>query len=354
MNMSVESKENSSELKEEMRKIVSDESKMRKIEKCANPVEITFFCELEGYDIKTLNMATGKGSYMLKVGERTVPVTYTSKRKELTKNIRVALYKFKGFRGFLRRAAEARLLKLKVAGDVEMGPCTPNTNYPHQEILDAHLEMGYHLQGSCTPKCMVRRIYGSMDLPASVKIIPPYIAKPTGENIPTPVTEYLDREIGNIFGLDCVQYHNGESTLKVEVFNIINRATETAVNNFMKHVASGVFPFKVVFSLSSGTVQELLENVGFFIDTLFEVNGAHVQLGADKNNGSGRVKIAVTEARINQKIPEVEKFIKSKETSMEQVVFGGTKLKNTTTEYILDPSFATHTLEAFTATLRSE
>ncbi len=354
MDMSVDINENSSGSKEEMRKNASDESKMRKIEKCANPVEITFFCELEGYDIKTLNMATGKGSYMLKVGERIVPVTYTSKRKEVTKNVILSVYKFKSFRGFLRRAAEVRLLKLKAAGNVIRGPCTPNTNYPHQEILDAHIEMGYHLQGSCTPKCLVRRIYGSMDFPASVKVIPPYIAKPSGENIPTPVNEYLEKEIGNIFGLNCVTYHNGKSTLKVEIFNIINRKTGTAVNNFMKHTASGVFPFKVVFTLNSGNVQESLENVGFFIDTLFEVNGGCVQLGADKNNGSGQVKIAVTAARINQKIPEVEKFIKTEEINTRQIDFGGIKLQNTTTEYILDPSFATHVLEVFTTTLRRE
>ncbi len=352
--MIIDSNEISSEPKEDIRKIVSDESKMRKIVKCAKPVEITFFCELEGFDIKTLNMTTGKGSYMLKIGVRTVSVTYTSKRKELTRTVHLALYKFKGFRGFLRRAAEIHLLKLLAAGDVGTGPCTPNTNYPHQEILDAHLEMGYHLQGSCKPKCMVRRLYGSLDLPASVKIIPPLIAKPAGGNIPTPVTEYLDKEIGKILRSDCVQYHNGKSTLKVEVFNNINRATETAVNNFMKHVASGVFPFKVVFTMSSGGTQELLENVGFFIDTLFEVNSGQVQLGADKNNGSGIVKIAVTEARINQKIPEVEKFIKTDETTQRQINFGGKKLQHTTTEYILDPSIATHLLETFTGSLRSE
>ena len=49
--MVTDSNKISSESAEEMRKNVSDESKMRKIEKCANPVEITFFCELEGYDI---------------------------------------------------------------------------------------------------------------------------------------------------------------------------------------------------------------------------------------------------------------------------------------------------------------
>ena len=354
MCMSIDTDKNSSIIEEEMRKSAPAESKMRKIEKCANSVEIVFFCELEGYDIKTLNMATGKGSYMLKVGSRTVTVTYQSKRKELNKSVTLALYKFKGLRGFLRRAAEVRLLKLKAVGDAVTGPCTPNANYPHQEILDAHLEMGYHLQGTCTPKCLVRQIYGSLDYPASVKIFSPYIAKPAGENIPAEVNHYLDENIGAIFGIDhTVKYHNGESTLKVEVFNIINRKTELAVNNFMKHTASGVFPFKVVFSLNSGTPQELLENIGFFIDTLFEINEGHVQLGADKNNGSGRVKIKVTEARVNQKFPEVEKFIKSEETSTHVIEFASAKLQDTVVEYILAPSFGEHVLKTFTASLRS-
>ncbi len=354
MNMSIDTDKISSKMEEKMRKKVSDESRMRKIEKCANPVEITFFCELEGYDIKTLNMSTGKGSYMLKAGERTVTVKYTSKRKEAEKKVTMTLYKMKGLRGFLRRAAETRLLKLKATGNVATGPCTPNPSYPHQEILDAHLEMGYHLQGSCNPKCMVRRIYGNLGYPAPIRIIPPYIAKPTTENLPTPVTRYLDENVGSIFGLDrSVQYHNGESTLKVETFNIINRKTDVAVNNFMKHTASGVFPFKMVFLLNSETPQELLKNVGFFIDTLFEVNEGHVQLGADKSNGAGRVKINVTEARVNKKIPELEAFIKSEETSTHPVVFGGIELQNTTTEYILDPSFGKHALDTFIASLRS-
>ncbi|NVM29408.1 MAG: hypothetical protein HWN65_11260 [Candidatus Helarchaeota archaeon] len=337
-----------------MRKTESEEDVMRKTVKCANPVEITFFCELEGYDIKTLNSTTGKGSYMLKVGQRTVTVTYTSKRKEIDKNITLTLYKLKGFRGFLRRAAETRLLKLKTAGKVATGPCTPNANYPHQEILDAHLEMGYHRQGACNPKCLVRRIYGSLDYPASVKIFPPYIAKPKAENIPIPVTQYLDENVGAIFGFDyCIKYHNGESNLKVETFNIINRKTELAVNNFMKHVACGVFPFKVIFSLNSGTTRDLLENIGFFVATLFEINGGNVQIGADKNNGSGQVKIKINDVRVNQKIPEVEKFVRSEETTTHLIEFGDTKLQDTVTEYVLAPSFAEHALETFTASLRN-
>jgi hypothetical protein len=337
---------------EEMRKSDSNESIMRKTEKGANFVTITFLCELEGYDIKTLNTSTGKGSYLLKLGERTVTIPYTSARKEMEKNFTLVLYKLKGLRGFLRRAAEIRLLKLKEKGQVVVGPCTPTANYPHQEILDAHLEAGYHLQGTCHPMCMVRRVYGSLDNYAVIKVCPPYIAKANAENIPAAVNQYLEEHIGTIFGLDhCIAYHNGESTLKTETFNIINRVTELAVNNFMKHTTAGRFPFKVVFTSNSGTIKELVENIGFFIASLFEINEGNVQIGADKTNGSGEVRIRTKEILVNRKIPEITPFIKDERKRIQWVEFGDLKLQEEITDFSLDPSFADYALKIFTAIL---
>ena len=68
-----------------MRNDGSEDTEMRKTEKCANLVEVTFFCELAGYDLKTLNSATGKGSYMLKVGSKTLTVPYETAKKEMEK-----------------------------------------------------------------------------------------------------------------------------------------------------------------------------------------------------------------------------------------------------------------------------
>ncbi len=330
---------------EKMRKSESEEEEMRKTAKCANPVEITFFCELEGYDIKTLNTTTGKGSYMLKVGQKNVVVSYTSKRTTKQKNVPLTLYKMKGLRGFLRRAAEARLLRHGKS------PCCPTANYPHEEILEKHVELGYHEQGTCTPMCMVRRLFGSLYNPASIKITPPYIAKATLENIPTEVNQYLDENIKTIFGFDyCVVFHNGESTLKVETFNIINRATEMAVNNFMKHTANGTFPFKVVFSLNSGTGQEFIENIGFFLASLNEINRENgIQIGADKNNGSGQVKIHVKDFKINQKIPEIEGFVKNEKSQEHTVKFGDVEIQDSITEYYLESTFGKYAVDAFNA-----
>ena len=82
----------------------SEEGKMRKIGKCANFGEVILDCELVGYDIKTLNTATGKGSYLLKVGSKTVTVPYTSAKKETEKWVELVLYKLKQFlQGFWYR-----------------------------------------------------------------------------------------------------------------------------------------------------------------------------------------------------------------------------------------------------------
>jgi CRISPR/Cas system CSM-associated protein Csm3 (group 7 of RAMP superfamily) len=342
------------ELKDgQMRQTGSGDAEMRKSEKCANPVEITFFCELIGNDIKTLNSSVGKGSYMLKVGQRTVRLPYTSKGKKTTKNVTVSLYKFKGLKGLLRRAAEALLLKLKAEGKAGLGPCAPAASYPHEETLDEHKKRGYHEQGSCNPMCMVRRLYGSMYTTASIKVRPPYIAKATLENLPVEISQYLDECIGVIFGIDHgVTFHNGESTLKVETFNIINRVTEQAVNNFMKHSASGTFPFKVVFNWNSGTLQEFQENIGFFIASLHEINKENgIQIGADKNNGSGQVKICVTQAKLNNNIPELKPFVKAEEDRAHCIEFCGQKIENSIKEFILDPKFGEQVINAFNATI---
>ena len=345
MKMVIDINNSNEEKEKEMRKTESEEDEMRKIAKCANSVEITFFCELEGYDIKTLNSSTGKGSYMLKVGQKSVIVPYTSKGRIKNKNVTLALYKMKGIRGFLRRAAETRLLRYG------QSPCCPTANYPHEEILKKHVEMGYHQQGTCNPKCLVWRLFGTLHHPASIKIFPPYIAKATAENLPTEVNQYLDENISAIFGFDQgIVYHNGESTLKVETFNIINRKTEMAVNNFMKHAANGIFPFKVVFLLNSGTEKELIENIGFFIASLNEINKENgIQIGADKNNGSGRVKINVKDFKINQKIPEIEKFVKMEKKRVHFIKFGDSKIEDSMTEYYLDSSFGKHAVNAFNA-----
>lgn len=185
MKIMIQNDEKTINLEDGLRKTKYKDSGLRKTEKCANIIEITFICELEGYNIKTLNSSTGKGSYLLKVGERTITIPYTSARKEIEKNFTLTLYKIKGLRGFLRRAAELRLLKLKAAGQIDLGPCTPTANYPHQEILDTHLAGGYHQQGTCNPMCMVRRLYGSLENFSSMKVFPPFIAKCNAENVPS-------------------------------------------------------------------------------------------------------------------------------------------------------------------------
>ena len=344
MNMTVDSNKITELEPRKMRKTESEETEMRKTEICAKPVEVTLYCELAGYDIKTLNMATGKGSYMLKVGKKTVAVPYISKKVPKIKNITLTLYKMKGLRGFFRRAAERQLL------DIGQSPCCPNANYPHQEILDRHVERGYHPQGSCKPICMVKRLYGSLSHNASIKIFSPFIAKASVENIPSEVNAYLDTHMNQLFGLDHhIVYHNGETTLKVETFNIINRVTELAVNNFMKHTASGVFPFKVVFSLPPESGQELIENIGFVLASLNEINQENgVQIGADKNNGSGKVKIRVTDCKTTMKIAEVEKFVKAEQKREHLVEFCGVKLQGSKTEYSLDPTFGQYALDSFT------
>ena len=317
--------------------------------KNASQVAINFFCELQGYDIKTLNTTTGKGSYMLKILQKKISVPYTHTGKVIKKNVTVNLYKLKGLRGFLRRAAELRLLELFNEGKIDKGPCTPTANYPHREILDRHLENGYHLQGTCNPFCYVRRVYGSLDYRASLKVFPPYVAKATVENLPAKVDEYLEDNIEAIFGLhNCVVYHN-ESTLKTETFNIIDRTTELAVNNFMKHCTSGVFPFRIVFTSSTtGSSFQLLENIGFFIDSLFEIEAGKVQLGADKNNGSGQVKINVKAISINRKFSELERFIAAKNERVYTISFGNTQFQKAETEYTLDSRFGKYCLELFT------
>lgn len=75
-----------------MRESDLEEGTLRKIRKCANFVKVTFYCELAGYDIKTLNSAVSKGSYMLKVGSKTVTVPYTSVKKAMEKKVDITLY----------------------------------------------------------------------------------------------------------------------------------------------------------------------------------------------------------------------------------------------------------------------
>jgi len=328
-----------------MRETHSEEGGMRKIAKCANFGEVTLYCELVGYDIKTLNAATGKGSYMLKVMSKTVTVPYSSAKKETERKVDLVLYKLKGLRGFLRRAAETRLLRLKEDDKVPMGPCCPTANYPHPEILEDHIAMGYHQQATCKPMCWVRRLYGSLENCATVKIVMPFLAKALAENIPTQVTEYLQDKIGEIFGLDYCIVYNGPKT---ETFNIINRSTDLAVNNFMKHAVSGVLPFKVVFSMTTGTEKELVENVGFFLDTLFEINTEDgIQLGAGKANGSGQVRINVLCAQTNRRFAEIVPYIKEEKKRLHIVEFGNIQLQETKSEYVIDPKFADYALNTF-------
>lgn len=356
MNMTTDLDKYVEEKEDQTRKVVSESTEMRKTDKCAKSLEITFYCDLVGYDIKTLNAATGKGSYMLKAGEQTVIVPYSGQGGIKEKKVVLTLYKVKGLRGLLRRAAEVHLLALKEAGKVTMGPCTPNANYPHQEIIDDHVELGYHLQGTCTPMCLVRRLYGSLDYAATIRVFPPYIAKPSAENIPLPVHEYLASNICSIFGLeDGIIYHNGESTLKVETCNIINRKTEIAVNNFMKHSANGVFPFRVTFRLGSETPKELLQRIGFFLASLTEINDENgLQLGADKNNGSGQVKINVRNFKSNIKFPDIEKFVKTEKIRERVTKFGNLELKNSITEYYLDPLFGPYVIDLFNTHLEMD
>ncbi|MHA1263807.1 MAG: hypothetical protein ACTSRS_01100 [Candidatus Helarchaeota archaeon] len=285
---------------------------------------------------------------MLKVGQRVVIAKYTGKGGKKEKAVTLSLYKLKGLRGLLRRSSEVALLRLRKTGLVNMGPCTPNANYPHDEILQEHIDMGYHLQGSCNPMCYVRRLYGSLGHPGALTLFPPYIAKPTAENIPLSITKYLEENIAIIFGMNGIVFHNGESTLKVETFNIINRKTEQAVNNFMKHLISGTFPFKVIFKFTDGTLPEFFEMIGFFLTSLYEINGhLGLQLGADKSNGSGRVTIQIKRALANQHLPELEPFITTKIEHSRMVQFGAHELHQVWAEYQLADPFGAYALECF-------
>ncbi len=328
---------------EKMRKSESDDGKMRKSGKCANLLEVTLSCELVGYDIKTLNTATGKGSYMLKVGQRAIEVPYMSKMKSKTKKVTLIIYKMKGLRGLLRRAGENYLINLG------RSPCCPNANYPHQEILDQHLEMGYHPQGSCKPVCMIKRVYGALDQRASIRLSFPFIVKVNEENIPSEVNSYIESHIDQIFGPNrCFVYHNGESTLKTETFNIINRATEQAVNNFMKHTASGTFPFRVVFAANAERGKDLIENIGFFLSSLKEINRENgLQIGADKTNGSGQVEVRVIDCKTNLTVPELEEYVTAERTSTQTIEFCGEKLENVKKDYALAPSLGQYAIESF-------
>jgi len=127
--------------------------------------------------------------------------------------------------------------------------------------------------------------------------------------------------------------------------------TELAVNNFMKHATSGRFPFKVVFISDSETIKELLENIGFFIASLFEINEGHVQIGADKSKGSGQVKIKVKNIISNKKFPEIEEFVKSEEKELHFIEFGDLQIQEDTIVYSLDPSFGEFALKTFTSIL---
>ncbi|MHA1321781.1 MAG: hypothetical protein ACTSRL_03205 [Candidatus Helarchaeota archaeon] len=338
-----------------MRNSKVEENGMCKSQNCASMEVLSLCCEMSGYDIKPLNSTTGKGSYMLKAGQKKVPVPYASSKKDGVKNVTITLYKIKGLRGFLRRAAELRILQLKAAGKIAQGPCTPTANYPHKELLEQHLKLGYHAQGSCHPRCMVHRLYGGLDHPAAVKIFSPYIAKATVENLPVKVNTYLTEHIEELFGLEsCLVYHNGDSALKTEVFNIINRANGLAVNNFMKHMSNGQFKFKVDFTLGSGGIQELLENLGFFLTTLFDVNSGRVQLGSDKTNGAGRVKIRILGIRATQRLAEFEPFIQSEVKLQSTLECGSLILEETTTEYLLEPAFLQYAYDTFNKWMESQ
>ncbi|HUY00387.1 MAG TPA: hypothetical protein VMV49_12575 [Candidatus Deferrimicrobium sp.] len=353
MKMNEEKGKNKGFSKGKMRKGESESSDLRKTSKCAKQVQISFLCELTGYDIKTLNSATGKGSYMLKAGTKDVRVPLS--KSEEGRKVTLVLYKFKGLRGFLRRAAELRLLRLVEAGDEVMGPCTPTANYPHQEILKGHEALGYHLQGTCSSaKCFVRRLYGSLEDTATINVHSAYIAKATAEILPVEVNTYLTENIEQIFNLKhCVVYHNGDSTLKTETFNIINRSNDQAVNNFMKHTANGSFRFKIIFKGALDAVEEYLENIGFFVASLFEINSdSGLQLGADKTNGSGQVTIGVNQINANMKFPAIEKFIIGQTEEVRQVRFGDIHLKETEMNYQVDLNFVEHCLDLFKATIK--
>jgi len=338
----------------QMRNASTEKGVVRETQKCATAEVLTLCCDLIGYDIKTLNSTTGKGSYMLKIGQKKVTVPYTSARKQGEKTVTMALYKLKGLRGLLRRAAELRLLRLKEAGKVAQGPCAPSAHYPHEELLEQHIELGYHPQGSCHPRCFIHRLYGALDRAATVTLFPPYIAKATVENLPAGVTAYLDAHIEELFGLeDCVVFHNGEAMLKTEVFNIINRATEQAVNNFMKHNASGRFKFKVVFMQEPEGIPAVLENLGFFLTTLFEINAGRVQLGSCRSSGAGRVQVRVLGVQTPQKVAEFDPYIQEEIKHSFRLECGPLALEECVTRYVLNPTLLKHAYEAFTTQLEA-
>ncbi|TFF86809.1 MAG: hypothetical protein EU551_00485 [Promethearchaeota archaeon] len=317
---------------------------MRKSRKCANLIQIVLNCEFMGNDIKPLNSSTGKGSYLLKLGTKKVDVPYKKSERHIT----LSLYKIKGLRGFLRHAAEKRLLKLKEEGKTLMGPCTPNANYPNKDILEQHLKMGYHEQGSCNPHCFMRRMYGSLDTIATVEVFPTYIAKADNSNIPNEIEKYIEENISDIFNMgECIIYSNDDTVLKTETCNIINRKTNLAVNNFMKHIISGVFPFKVVFNCQEGDIDGLLENIGFFITSLMEINSGKVKLGADKRSGSGRVKVRINSVITNYNGDEFKEFVSQEKENKREIGIGDLIYEEKETSYILSDEFMIHSIEMF-------
>ncbi|MFW9879513.1 MAG: hypothetical protein ACFFG0_41080, partial [Candidatus Thorarchaeota archaeon] len=268
-----------------IRKSNIEKVEMRKYE---NQFNITLNAQLSGYDLKPLNSTTGKGSYTIKLGEKTLLVPYKNGERKVV----LLLYKLKGL-NYLRRAAELRLFKLISEGKNIQGPCCPNANYPKKEQLEEHIKWGYHEQGSCAPKCYINRVFGSLDEPSSINIIPPIIAKPSSDKLPNEMAEYLENNLDDILNMDCAVFHNGTSNIKSEVFNIIDRTKETAINNYMKHSVNGVFPFKLIFHGTVGNEEILMENIGFFIDSLFEVNSGNVKIGSCRNRGTGFTNIDI-------------------------------------------------------------
>jgi len=321
-----------------------------KSEQHAKDFKITILCELEGPDIKPLNDATMKGNYMLKIGERTLDIP----NDKSTKSITLSLYKMKGLRGFLRRACETRIFELLYQGFSIIPPCTPNAMYPHEEILQAHLTMGYHIQGSCKENpCFIYRLFGGLERISSITITPPIIAKSNSERLPTKAQEYLKEHITDLLHINTAVFSTGDAALKTETFNIINRDTDNAVNNYMKHNLSGVFKFTVDFIGHINEHESVYENIGFFIDSIFQINNGSVQLGAMKRSGSGRVNIGLCFAESNRKFESLTAFITEEIRNKTEVKVGSRILTNIQPKYALSHEFLVQCHEKFLTKIKN-
>ncbi|TFF85392.1 MAG: hypothetical protein EU551_04115 [Promethearchaeota archaeon] len=327
-----------------MGECANHDSDPRKGVNCANHFTITLHCELIGYDLKPLNSTTQKGNYMLKIGQKVVEIPIGKK----SKSVRLTLYKMKSLRGFLRRACERRIFELIYQGKSINSPCTPNAHYPNDEILQEHLDLGYHVQGSCKEDpCFIYRLFGGLDRISSITITSPIIAKSTSERLSAKVQEYLKDNISDLLHLDTVVLNSGDASLKVEIFNIINRHTENAVNNFMKHTLSGNFIFKIVFTSFPEKFKQTMENIGFLIDSLFEINNGSVQLGADRKSGAGFVTMNIIGAEANRDIEGLKQYIIDEKNIENDIMVGSLVFKNRRINYILSDDFLKKSHELF-------